>query len=121
MIAERERFSAESAALLQDGSNELFLSAASSFEIALKYALGKLPLPASPQVYVPDQILKTGVEPLVIEHAHALAVSGLPRHHRDPFDRLLIAQALLEELTIVTVDRRIAAYDVPIHWIVQSG
>ncbi|HET6342887.1 MAG TPA: type II toxin-antitoxin system VapC family toxin [Gemmatimonadota bacterium] len=116
MVAEPKRFSPESVALLQDGSNELLLSAASSFEIAIKYTLGKLPLPAPPQEYVPDQIARTGVAPLAIEHAHALAVAELPLHHRDPFDRLLIAQAQLEGLTILTIDRRIAAYDVPIRW-----
>ncbi len=121
MVAEPERFSPESAALLQDGSNELLLSAASSFEIAIKFALGKLSLPAPPQEYVPAQIARTGVASLAIEHAHALAVAGLPPHHRDPFDRLLIAQAQMEGLTIVTVDRRIGVYDVPIRWAAPAG
>lgn len=121
MVAEPERLSAESGILLQDGSNELLLSAASSFEIAIKYTLGKLPLPAPPRNYVPDQIAKTGVATLPIEHGHALAVAELPLHHRDPFDRLLIAQARLEGLTIVTVDRRMAAYDVPVRWAATNG
>jgi PIN domain nuclease of toxin-antitoxin system len=116
MVAEGERLSPESATLLQDPGNELFLSAASSFEVAIKWALGKLALPAPPQVYVPGQIARTGVAPLPIEHMHALAVAELPPHHRDPFDRLLIAQAKLEGLTIVTVDRRMSVYDVPILW-----
>lgn len=121
MVAEPERLSAEAATLLQDGSNELLLSAASSFEIALKHTLGKLRLPAPPRRYVPDQIARTGVAPLVIEHSHALAVAELPPHHRDPFDRLLIAQAQLEGLTIVTVDHRIGDYDVPIRWAAPAG
>ncbi len=116
MVAEKERLSPESSTILQDPGNELFLSAASSFEIAIKYALGKLLLPAPPQEYVSDQIARTGVAPLAIEHMHALAVAQLPQHHRDPFDRLLIAQAQLEGLTMVTVDRRLAAYDIPILW-----
>lgn len=116
MVAEKERLSPESATILQDSGNELFLSAASSFEIAIKYALGKLLLPAHPRSTCLDQIARTGVAPLAIEHMHALAVAELPQHHRDPFDRLLIAQAQLERLTMVTVDRRLAAYDVPILW-----
>ncbi len=114
MIAERERFSAETAALLENPANDLLLSAASSWEIAIKHFLGKLTLPAPPAKYVPEQIARTGVRPLPVEHSHALRVAELPSHHRDPFDRLLVAQAELEGATLLTADRQFAPYGIPI-------
>lgn len=95
---------------LAEPENELFLSAASSWEIALKYALGKLPLPQPPEAYVPSRMAASGTRGLAIEHSHALRVATLPKHHRDPFDRLLVAQAELERLVVVTVDRQFEPY-----------
>jgi PIN domain nuclease of toxin-antitoxin system len=114
MIADRERFSAEVASLLENSENDLLLSAASSWEIAIKHSLGKLTLPAPPARYVPEQIAKTGVTPLPVEHSHALRVAELPPHHRDPFDRLLIAQAELEGATLLTADMRFSPYGISI-------
>lgn len=114
MQAEPDRFSSETRKLLLDPSNELFLSAASSWEIAIKYALGKLPLPEPPSTYVPSRMQSSGVIGLAIEHAHALHVESLPPHHRDPFDRLLVAQAQLEAIPIMTADRVLASYSVTI-------
>ena len=116
MIAEPERFRAEMAAMLENPANDLLLSSASSWEIAIKHSLGKLPLPAPAEKYVPEQIAKTGVTPLPIEHSHALRVGALPSHHRDPFDRLLVAQAQLEGVTLVTADRQFEPYGIPIAW-----
>lgn len=121
MIAEPHRFSEEAAALLDDPASELLLSAASSHEIAIKHALGKLVLPAPPLRYVPEQIERTGVTPIAIEHSHALAVSHLAPHHRDPFDRLLVAIAEVEAVPIVTSDRQLSAYDVEVFWASESG
>lgn len=90
------------------------LSAASSWEIAVNWALGRLPLPESPTTYVPERMRRLGVVGLAVSHAHALHTSTLPAHHRDPFDRLLVAQARLDSLTIVTVDRAFSAYDVQV-------
>src|SRR3954471_11605866 len=87
MQAAPERFGSETTKLLLDRRTELFLSAASSWEIAIKYALGKLPLPEPPATYVPSRMRSSGVQGLSIEHAHALHVERLPAHHRDPFDR----------------------------------
>ena len=97
---------------LEDPTNELFLSAASSWEIAIKTQLGILELPAEPRRYVPERMRAIGASPLPIEHNHALAVSELPPLHRDPFDRLLVAQARDLRLRIVTADTQIARYDV---------
>jgi PIN domain nuclease of toxin-antitoxin system len=97
---------------LADDSNELLLSAASSWEIAIKYGLGKLPLPEPPDVYVPSAMRHSGTSGLAIEPMHTLAVAKLPPLHRDPFDRLLVVQAQMMDLTLVTADPLVAAYDV---------
>ena len=102
--------------LAEDSANVLLFSAASSWEIAIKWRLGKLPLPEPPDVYVPDRVATSGVVPLAVAPAHALAVASLPAHHHDPFDRLLIAQAGAEHASLVTADRALAAYDVEIVW-----
>lgn len=109
-----ERFSAASRALVVATESELFLSAASAWEISIKFALGKLRLPAEPGRIVPSLMAQTGVTPLPILHSHALHVGGLPPHHRDPFDRMLIAQAQLERLPILTADPRFSAYEVEV-------
>ena len=79
--------------ILENPANELLLSAASSWEIAIKVQLGRLSLPEDPRRYVPDRLKAIGGRAIAIEHAHALAVSALPPLHRDPFDRLLVALA----------------------------
>lgn len=109
-----ERLSERAMALADDPENELFLSAASAWEIAIKYALGKLPLPAPPAEYVPSRLRTSGVSPLFVEHRHALHVATLPHHHRDPFDRLLIAQAQLDVLPLLTADPAFGPYDVDV-------
>jgi PIN domain nuclease of toxin-antitoxin system len=111
-----ERLSGPTIDLFSDPDSELYLSAASAWEVAIKYALGKLPLPLPPDEYVRTRMELSGTLPLSIEHRHALHVAGLPLHHRDPFDRLLVAQAQLEELKLVTSDRQLAAYDVEVLW-----
>ena len=109
-----DRLNDEALALVGDSDQELLLSAASSWEIAIKVALGKLTLPTNPAVYVPDRMRSSGVAALPVTHPHALAVATLPQHHRDPFDRLLVAQAQLENLTILTADRVFDSYDVSV-------
>lgn len=99
-------------ATLEDPANELFVSAVTAWEIAVKFALGRLALPEPPETYVPDRVRATGASSLAIEQSHALAVGRLPNLHRDPFDRLLVAQADCLGLTIITGDPKIAAYPV---------
>jgi PIN domain nuclease of toxin-antitoxin system len=111
------RMSAAAIDLLRDPGNDLLFSAVSSWEIAIKYALGKLPLPEPPDSYVPKRIRTSGVTPISIEHVHALQVAGLPRHHDDPFDRLMVSQAQIERLTVVTADRKFEPYDVQTMWV----
>lgn len=112
MLAAPERLSEPSRALVVSADNELLLSAASAWEIAIKYGLGKLRLPEPPGELIPRLMTRTGITPLPVHHRHALHVATLPTLHRDPFDRLLIAQAQLERLPILTADRSFALYDV---------
>ncbi len=109
---EPERFSPDVLLELGDPATELFLSAASAWEIGIKYALGKLPLPEPPDVYVPSRLERSGTSPLAVSHRHALHVARLPNHHRDPFDRLLVAQAQLDGLTLMTSDPLLSPYEV---------
>jgi len=114
MQAAPGKFSRSARAIVEDTDNELLLSAASSWEIAVKFALGKLPLPMPPDEYVPARMASSGTLGLPVEHAHALQVARLPPHHRDPFDRLLVAQAMVEGLPILTADPQLGAYDVEV-------
>jgi PIN domain nuclease of toxin-antitoxin system len=109
-----ERFSARARRIVEAADNIRYLSAASVWEIAIKYDLGKLQLPEPPVEYIPSRVAILRVQPLAIEYAHALRVATLPPHHRDPFDRLLIAQAQAEALPILTSDPRIGKYDVDV-------
>jgi PIN domain nuclease of toxin-antitoxin system len=96
--------------LVEDPRTELFLSAASSWEIAIKHGLGRLTLPEPPERYVPDRMRAIEARSVAIEHSHALAVSSLPPLHRDPFDRLLVAQAGVLGVPILTADPAVAQY-----------
>jgi PIN domain nuclease of toxin-antitoxin system len=116
MQAASKRLGTQARDLIMNPTNELLLSAASSWEIAIKYRLGKLPLPTTPDKYVPSRMRSSGTQPLPITPAHTLRVAELPDHHGDPFDRLLIAQAQLDGLTILTSDHTFAKYDVPVRW-----
>ncbi|MFN2431824.1 MAG: type II toxin-antitoxin system VapC family toxin [Gemmatimonadota bacterium] len=116
MIGEPGRLSRRSRSILRSLENELFFSAVSSWEIVIKHALGRLPLPQAPARLVPRLLARTTTSSLPVHHSHALAVADLPHHHRDPFDRILIAQARVEGLPILTSDRHLAAYDVEILW-----
>lgn len=102
--------------LIADGGNELFLSAASCWEIAIKARLGKITIPARPDVYIADQMAENAVQGLPIEAGHAFQVFHLPLHHRDPFDRMLIAQAQLEHLPVITSDPLFSKYKVKTLW-----
>lgn len=97
---------------LADPENELIVSVASAWEIAIKYERGKLHLPEPPDAWVPSRVRAIGATSLAIEQSHALATARLPNLHRDPFDRMLVAQADCLGLTIMTGDPKIDAYPV---------
>lgn len=102
--------------VIGDGRNELFLSVASAWEIAIKTARGSLILPEPPDQYVPSRLRLHRMMPLAIQLRHALHVHDLPMIHRDPFDRLLVAQSRLEDLPLLTTDPEIVRYDVAVLW-----
>lgn len=116
MQAAPERFAPGARRLVEDPENVLLLSPVSAWEIATKVSAGRLSLPVPPAEYVPSRMKSSGVDALPLQHSHALEAGALPWHHRDPFDRLLIAQARVEGLPILTADRRFADYDVDLHW-----
>jgi PIN domain nuclease of toxin-antitoxin system len=98
--------------ILTSPATELYLSAASSWEIAIKFALGSLTLPEAPSAFIPQALRSWAIQSLDITHEHALRTGELPAHHRDPFDRLLIAQAMAEEMTLLTADRVFQKYKI---------
>ena len=99
-----------------DPANETFLSSASAWEIAVKHRLGRLPLPAPPDEFVPLQRAAHGIEPLPVDEEAALHVAKLPDLHRDPFDRLLVAQAIVGGLVLLTPDDDIRKYPARTLW-----
>jgi len=102
--------------LFRDPDNEVYLSVVSTWEIAVKYAIGRLDLPEEPRLYVPRQRERHGIQSLPLDEPASLQVSALPRIHSDPFDRMLIAQALTHGLTILSPDDLIKKYPVQIIW-----
>ena len=111
-----ERLSPRAHNFIADGQNELFFSAASAWEIAIKTGRGRLVLPETPDRYVAERLVLHHIIPLPIQLSHALHVFALPEYHQDPFDRLLIAQSQLEKLPILTADANIARYEVEVIW-----
>jgi len=107
-----ERFGDAAAAYLSDASSQVLLSAAVVWEVAIKRSLGKLEAPAD---FAPT-LLGAGALPLPVSVGHAAAVEELPWHHRDPFDRLLVAQAVLELAAVVSRDPAFLRYGVPVVW-----
>ncbi len=115
-ITDDPQLSVNARELIGDGHNTLYWSAASSWEVSIKYALGRMPLPEAPEQFLPAEIEKNRIESLPIIDVHAFEAGQLPQHHRDPFDRMLIAQALVESFALVSNDRQLNHYDVEIHW-----
>lgn len=115
-FAQPERLSEEAITNIADETNELWFSVASVWEIGIKVAIGKLPLPEPPDRYISSRMGQLGVRSLEITATHALQAAALPLHHRDPFDRMLIAQAQIEEMTLVSADSMFSQYDVSILW-----
>ncbi len=113
-FAEPERLSEKAIAHITDERNELWFSVASIWEVGIKVALGKLPLPESAERYIPSRMAQLGAKSLEICAAHAMRAAALPMHHRDPFDRMLVAQAQVDDMTIVSADAMLTQYDVSI-------
>ncbi|MGB9180502.1 MAG: type II toxin-antitoxin system VapC family toxin [Pyrinomonadaceae bacterium] len=114
-IDDSPRLSARAKALLES-DEDLFLSTASLWEIAIKTSSGKLALAQPFDIFLPQQLSKNEIEILPIRLAHLGVVSTLPLHHRDPFDRLLIAQAMFEQMPMISIDTAFDAYPVTRLW-----
>lgn len=115
-IVDDPRLSPRARKIIGNEENTLFLSAASAWEIAIKAKLGRLKLPDDPERFIPEQMALNVIESLPVQVSHALHVYTLPEYHSDPFDRLIIAQAQLEGLPILTADPQISKYDVDTIW-----
>ena len=111
-----KRLSSRAASLLADPVNELLLSAAVVWEISIKAALGRLALGGTPDQLIQRAIGSLGMIPLPIRIDHALDVYGLPPHHQDPFDRILISQARIEGVPLISRDPKLTAYGIPVEW-----
>ncbi|MBI4872341.1 MAG: type II toxin-antitoxin system VapC family toxin [Candidatus Riflebacteria bacterium] len=101
---------------MKGGGNRLYWSAASTWEAAIKVGLGRLTLPGPARLFFPKILEEEGLIALPVNHGHAAAVADLPPHHRDPFDRLLVAQAQFEELALLSADPSLRLYDVKVVW-----
>jgi PIN domain nuclease of toxin-antitoxin system len=108
----RAYFSSGVQRFLADPDTDLYVSLVSQWEIAIKFSIGKLPLPLAPSQWVPSRLERHRAETLGIAIAHVLGVEGLPLHHRDPFDRLLAVQCLVEDLPLLAADRVFDRYGV---------
>ena len=115
-IANDPQLSPRARQIMEDTNTAPFLSAVSGWEIAIKSRLGKLKLPADLQGFVAEQLRVNAIQVLPFHMTHALHVSKLPDHHRDPFDRMLVAQSQLEQLPILICDPQIARYAVIVMW-----
>jgi PIN domain nuclease of toxin-antitoxin system len=109
-----QRLAASARAAVEDGANDVAISIVVAWEIAIKQSLGKLDLPRAAEEWLPEVLRRTGIEVAELGLTAALRVRALPWHHRDPFDRLLVAHALEQGCTIVTHDRAFDAYGVSV-------
>ena len=113
-VSDVDRLSDRARQAIEDPRNDVLISVASAWEIAIKAERGRLNLPLGAERYVPDLLRRFGFEALDVKLPHALHAGALPPHHRDPFDRLLVAQAQLEDMPLVTADPVIAMYDLDV-------
>lgn len=116
LASDSPRLSAAARAWFQDPGNEVYLSVVSAWEIAVKYSLGKLPLPAPPSELIPELRESHRIEPLALDEEAALHLSRLPAIHADPFDRMLICQAIVHGMTLLTPDETVRRYPVRALW-----
>lgn len=115
-ITDSEELSERARTLFEDAENELFLSAASAWEIAIKARLGRIEFTDPPAHVIPEQMAINAIQSLPVQMSHALQTFHLPERHRDPFDRMLVAQSQVEALPILTKDPLIAQYAVETIW-----
>ena len=115
-ISDDPRLSEKAKEIIADGRNELFFSAASGWELSIKAGLGRLEIPEDLQRFIFDQLSRNAIQVLPIYLSHALHAGSLPVHHRDPFDRILVSQAILEQIPLLSADPQISHYPVEVVW-----
>lgn len=115
-VTDDPKLSDTARSIISNPENPIFFSVASAWEIVIKSQLGKLPLPEPAKLYIPDRIEHYGFIRLSINMKDVLEISNLENHHKDPFDRLLIAQGKTHNLPIVTADEKFTLYDADILW-----
>jgi PIN domain nuclease of toxin-antitoxin system len=115
-INDGPELSAKARATIRKGQNECFLSVASAWEMAIKSSTGKLVLSQPLERFIPEQLAANGFRLLEIDFRHAAKVETLPFHHRDPFDRLIVAQAMSEKMPIVSADAALSEYGIKRIW-----
>jgi len=116
IITDAPELSSHARDLFINPLNEVFLSSVSAWEISIKYALGRLPLPEPPERFIPSQRIKHEIENLPLEEEAALHILKLPEFHRDPFDRMLVCQSIVHGLIILTPDKLILQYPARTTW-----
>ncbi|MEA5419712.1 type II toxin-antitoxin system VapC family toxin [Spirulina sp. CCNP1310] len=119
-FAQPEKLNDNAIEMIAEETNEIWFSVASVWEIAIKVSIGKLPLPDPIDHYIPSRINALGAKSLTITNSHALQIATLPLYHRDPFDRILIAQAQIENMTLVSADSKFNQYPVSLLWAGRS-
>ena len=115
-ITSDKRLSTKAMDLISSHRNLLYWSVASSWEVAIKYQLGRLVFDAPPETLIPEELEKNQIDTLPIYNEHAFLAGRLPVHHKDPFDRMLVAQAKSESLGIISNDPQLPLYDVDVLW-----
>ncbi len=115
ILAEAPQLSFRALDLFTTPENEVYLSSVSAWEISVKHALGKLPLP-EPTEFIPAMRKIHGIESLSLDEESTLYLSRLPQYHRDPFDRMLVCQAIVQDLVILTPDEEVRQYPVKTSW-----
>jgi PIN domain nuclease of toxin-antitoxin system len=115
-VADDPQLSLSAKTIISNPDNEIYFSVVSAWEIIIKVGTGKFSLSEPPEIYIPGRIISNQFETLTVQMPHILRINGLPNFHKDPFDRLLIAQSLVEDLSLITVDQAIAQYPVKTIW-----
>lgn len=116
IITGSKKLSQNAKTIYLERKNRVYLSSVSVWEMIVKYKLGRLPLPERPKVFIPKQRFIHGIEPLPLEENDVVELEALPKIHTDPFDRMLVCQALSRNLTILTPDKLIRQYPVKTKW-----
>lgn len=116
LVAGDDKLSVRARDIIRQPENDIFLSSISAWEIIVKHQAGKLPLPQKPDVFISQQREAHGVSNLALAESHVVTLSKLPGFHRDPFDRMLVCQAIAEGLTILTPDEAVTQYPVRTLW-----